>query len=180
MEKEYKGRDLDITRVREGHWYVTFEHEELQIQTYGCETREEAVGIAVDMINEIEAGKFELSADEREYIRRQNEKTITNDNVEAKILSDLPLRYCLKNSAAFDYPPFTYHIEKYKAAVKRAGGQNVRESNGFYWRNQPRVVTWTGNRRINKAIKAELYNLPPFNAGSRGLPSPIIIPHYRG
>ncbi len=99
-----------------------------------------------------------------------------NTKLRLALLEDKPMRYYLGYSSAFDTKPFTYHTEKYKAAVKAAGGKNVREARQFGWSNMPKVVTWTGNRKINEAIAEALYELPPFNGGVSGLPSPIIHP----
>ena len=52
----------------------------------------------------------------------------------------------------------------------------MREARQFGWSNQPKVVTWTGNREINEAVVEALYELPPFNRGVSGLPSPVIYP----
>ncbi len=90
---------------------------------------------------------------------------------------DIMNRYFLKHSAAFDSPPFTYHMDAYKAIVKACGGQNVRDAYQYGWSNQPRVVTWSGNSEINKAIEKGLYAALPFSKGVGGLPSPIISLH---
>lgn len=95
------------------------------------------------------------------------------------------MRYYLLHSAAFDYPPFTYHTDMYKEAVKRSGGKNVRTARQFGWSNQPRVVTWAVDqvdefdRATVRAIDSELEKCPPF-AGNGGLPCPLIIPYTRG
>lgn len=107
-------------------------------------------------------------------------KQTTMENVSERILDDDMMRWGLRHSAAFDYPPYTYHMEDYKEAIKAAGGVNVREAYQFGWSNQPRVVTWTGNSRINRAIETALYKLAPFNTGVSGLPAPLMSPHYRG
>lgn len=99
-----------------------------------------------------------------------------NEKLRLALLDNKPMRYYLGYSSAFDTKPFTYHTEKYKAAVKAAGGENVREARQFGWSNMPKVVTWTGNRETNEAIEKLLYELPPFNRGVSGLPSPIIYP----
>lgn len=87
-----------------------------------------------------------------------------------------PARYYLAYSSAFDYAPFVYFMDEYKAAAKRAGGLYVKEARQFGWFNQPLVVTWTATEEINKAIERELYELPPFCNGVSGLPKPIIVP----
>lgn len=106
-------------------------------------------------------------------------KKTTRENVSERILDDDMMRWGLTWSNAFNSPPFEYHMDDYKAAIRESGGMNVREAYQFGWSNQPKVATWTGNRAINKAIKASLYRLPPFSAGVSGLPAPIIQPHWR-
>ncbi len=63
-------------------------------------------------------------------------------------------RYYVANSSWFDTHP--YDKRKIKAAVKRAGGKNVRESLAFGWSNQPEVVTFSAEPTQVRAIGKEV------------------------
>ena len=73
------------------------------------------------------------------------------------------MRYHLVYSSAFDVAPFTYHMDKYKQAVKLSGGKNVRSACQWGWSNMPKVVTWNGDVDTNKRIETALLVLPPFD-----------------
>jgi hypothetical protein len=40
-----------------------------------------------------------------------------------------------------------YKLDLIKAAIKEAGGKNVRQANQFGWSNQPKVVTFSADRK---------------------------------
>lgn len=63
-------------------------------------------------------------------------------------------RYYVDWSSWFDMNP--YDIEKIKKAVKKGGGSNIRLSNNYGWRNQPKVVTFTANNTDIYRIKKQL------------------------
>lgn len=86
------------------------------------------------------------------------------------------MRYYLVHSLAFTYPPFVYHTESYKAAVKSGGGKNVRTARQDGRSNQPSVVTWSVDEEdaeTQNRIEKELSKCPPFRSDG-SLPCPII------
>jgi hypothetical protein len=90
------------------------------------------------------------------------------------------MRYYLAYSAAFSRPPFKYHINKYRDAVARGGGFNVRTARQFGWPNQPPVVTFSVadtddiHTRPLRGIEAEIAKEPPFCDFKDSLPCPLI------
>ncbi|RLF03031.1 MAG: hypothetical protein DRJ64_08710 [Thermoprotei archaeon] len=68
------------------------------------------------------------------------------------------MRYYVDNSSWFDSHP--YNKAQIKAAVKRGGGKNIRESHNYGWSNQPKVITFEATKStvstVEKAIQKAL------------------------
>ena len=61
-------------------------------------------------------------------------------------------RYYVDNSSYFDSHP--YNTRQIGDAVKASGGQNIRTSHNYGWRNQPKVVTFNASPTQLKKIQA--------------------------
>lgn len=63
-------------------------------------------------------------------------------------------RYYVAHSSWFDTHP--YDRAKIKRAIELGGGTNVRESYGYGWSNQPKVLTFDASVSTKMRVKREL------------------------
>lgn len=64
-------------------------------------------------------------------------------------------RYGIPNTSFFDASPY-YQADKIKQIVEDNGGKNIRLRHAFDMVNQPKVVTFSADENVAKAIESSL------------------------